>query len=139
MRGGSSPSHTPPGSFRHSVQDFGFQCPPPPPATTSLGPALSTVGKALEKIVHKHVFNFFHENQVITSLQSGFVPGDSTINQSTDLYNTFFCHALDEGKEVRAVFCDISKACDRVWHKGLLYNSLQLKSHDLFYNGLLII
>ena len=29
---------------------------------------------------------------------------------------------LDEGKEVRAVFCDISKAFDRVWHKGLLYN-----------------
>ena len=30
--------------------------------------------------------------------------------------------ALDEGKEVRAIFCDISKAFDRVWHKGLLYN-----------------
>ena len=81
---------------------------------------LSTVGKALEKIVHKHMFNFFHENQVLTALQSGFVPGDSTVNQLTDLYNTF-CHALDEGKEVRAVFCDISKAFDRVWHKGLLY------------------
>jgi hypothetical protein len=27
---------------------------------------------------------------------------------------------LDEGKEVRVVFCDISKAFDRVWHKGLL-------------------
>ena len=78
---------------------------------------LSRVGKALEKIVHEHVINFFHENQIITSLQSGFVPGDSTVNQSTD----FFCHALDEGKEVRAVFCDISKAFDRVWHKGLLY------------------
>ncbi len=28
---------------------------------------------------------------------------------------------MDEGKEVRAVFCDISKAFDRVWHRGLLY------------------
>jgi hypothetical protein len=27
---------------------------------------------------------------------------------------------LDEGKEVRVVFCDISKAFDRLWHKGLL-------------------
>ena len=82
---------------------------------------LSTVGKALEKIVHKHVFNFLYENQVITSLQSGFVPGDSTESQSTDLYNTF-CHALDKGKEETAVFCDISKVFfDRVWHKGLLY------------------
>ena len=81
---------------------------------------LSTVGKVLEKIVHKRIFNFFQENHVITTLQSGFVPGDSTVNQLTDLYNTF-CQALDEGKEVRAIFCDISKAFDRVWHKGLLY------------------
>ena len=35
------------------------------------------------------------------------------------MYNTF-CRALDEGKEVRAVFFDISKAFDRVWHAGLL-------------------
>ena len=37
-----------------------------------------------------------------------------------DIYNTF-CRALDDGQEVRAIFCDISKAFDRVWHKGLLF------------------
>ena len=67
---------------------------------------LSTVRKAIKKIVHKHIVNFFQENHVITTLKSGFVPGDSTVNQLTDLYNTF-CQALDEGKEIRAVFCDI--------------------------------
>ena len=41
------------------------------------------------------------------------------MNQLTYLYNVF-CQALDEGKEVRAVFCDISKAFDRVWHSDLL-------------------
>ena len=41
-----------------------------------------------------------------------------------DIYNTF-CKALDEGKEVRAVFLDISKAFDRVWHKGLLFKLKQ--------------
>ena len=46
------------------------------------------------------------------------------MNQLTYLYNTF-CQALDSGKEVRAVFCDISKAFDRVWHEGLL---LKLKA-----------
>ena len=51
---------------------------------------------------------------------SGFIPGDSTVKQLVDIYNTF-CKALGEGKEVHAVFCDISKAFDRVWHKGLLY------------------
>ena len=70
--------------------------------------------------MHKYLFNFFRENNTITTLQSGFIPGDSTINQLVDIYNTF-CKALDEGKEVRAIFCDISKAFDRVWHKGLLF------------------
>ena len=69
--------------------------------------------------MHRYLFNFFRENNTITTLQSGFIPGDSTVNQLVDIYNTF-CKALDEGKEVRAIFCDISKAFDRVWHKGLL-------------------
>ena len=58
---------------------------------------LNTIGKVFEKIVHKHVFNFFRDNNILTSLQSGFVPGDSTVNQLVDLYNTF-CKALDDGK-----------------------------------------
>ena len=74
---------------------------------------LNTTGKVLEKIIHKHVYNFFHEHHVITTLQSRFVPGDSTVNQLADVYNTF-CKALDDGREVRAIFCDTSKAFDRV-------------------------
>ena len=85
---------------------------------------LSTIGKVLEKIVHKNLFNFTRDHEILTSLQSGFIPGDSTVNQLVDIYNTF-CRALDDGKEVRAVFCDVSKAFDRVWHQGLLYK-LQL-------------
>ena len=81
---------------------------------------LNTIGKVLEKIIHKHVYNFFHEHHVVTTLQSGFVPGDSTVNQLADVYNTF-CKALDGGKEVRTIFCDISHAFDRMWHKGLVY------------------
>ena len=74
--------------------------------------------------MHKYLFNFFRDNNVITAFQLGFVPGDSTVNQLIDIYNTF-CKALDEGKEVCAIICDISKAFDRVWHKGLV---LKLKS-----------
>ena len=57
---------------------------------------------------------------MLTTRQSGFIPGDSTVNQLVDIYNTF-CHSLEQGKEVRAVFCDISKAFDRVWYRGILY------------------
>ena len=99
---------------------------------------LSTVGKVLEKIVHKHLFNFLNAHHVITTLQSGFIPGDSTVNQLVHIYNTF-CKALDEGKEIRVIFCDISKAFDRVWHKGYFTNSKQQVYLGLFYLGLLSI
>ncbi len=74
----------------------------------------------MERCVHKHVFNYFTRHIILTSLQSGFIPGDSTTYQLLHTYHTF-CNAIDNGKEVRAVFCDISKAFDRVWHKGLLH------------------
>ncbi len=54
------------------------------------------------------------------SLNRAFFPGDSTTNQLTYLY-TVFAEAIYSGKEIRAVFCDISKAFDRVWHKGLIH------------------
>ena len=85
---------------------------------------LCTPEKCFERVVFKHLYNHFHENQILTSLQSGFIPGDSTVNQLTFLYNTF-SQSLDSGKEVRVVFCDVSKAFHRVWHEGLL---LQLEA-----------
>ena len=42
------------------------------------------------------------------------------MHQLVYLYNTF-CKALNDKKDVRIVFCDQSKAFDRVWHQGLLY------------------
>ena len=80
---------------------------------------LSYLEKVPERIIFKHLYNHLHDNGVLTPLQSGFIAGDSTTNQLTFLYNTF-CQALDSGKEKRVVFCDVSKAFDRVWHKGLL-------------------
>ena len=92
-----------------------------PSELSNYGPIslLNTIGKVFEKLVHKHVYNFFSFNRVLYSLPSCFVPGDSTVNQLMSTYDVF-CKALDYGKEFRSVFCDISKACDRVWHKGLL-------------------
>ena len=80
---------------------------------------LSNIDKVFERAVFKHLYNHLLENSILTPYQSGFTPGDSTINQMTFLYDSF-CEALDDGKEIRVVFCDISKAFDRVWHRGLL-------------------
>ena len=40
---------------------------------------LCAIGKAMEKLVHKYVFNFFMEHHGIITLQSGFTAGDSTV------------------------------------------------------------
>lgn len=81
---------------------------------------LSVVGKLLEKAIFKYVFNHLRDHDLFTPFQSGFMPNDSTVNQLVHLYHVF-CEALDQKKKVRIVFCDISKAFDRVWHEGLLY------------------
>ena len=73
----------------------------------------------MERCIHKHLYNYVLSNHILTPLQSGFVSGDSTTFQLLHTYN-MFCEAVDNGKEVRAVFCGISKAFDTVWHKGLL-------------------
>jgi len=81
---------------------------------------LSCVGKLQEKVIFKHLYNYLHSNSLISPMQSGFRPGDSTVNQLIHIYHTI-SGALDKNKDVRLVFCDISKAFDRVWHKGLLF------------------
>ena len=82
---------------------------------------LSNLDKTMERIVFKHLYNHFLVNETLTPLQSGFIPGNSTVNQLTFLYDTTFCKALDSGLEVRVIFCDISKAFDRVWRTGFIH------------------
>jgi len=81
---------------------------------------ISVVAKVFERIVFKHVFNFFHDNFVLSVHQSGFQPGRSTVTQLIEVYHTF-CQAVDANKEIRVVFLDITKAFDKIWHKGLIY------------------
>ena len=80
---------------------------------------LNSEDKVFDKLIFKHLYNHLRDNDLLSSLQSGFIPGDSTVNQLIYLYNVIYL-ALDSGKEVRAVFFDISKAFDRVWHARLL-------------------
>ena len=81
---------------------------------------LSVISKVMERCVYKHIHNHLLDNDILTSKQSGFTKGDSAVNQLVNITNEFG-KALDSGKEIRVIFCDISKAFDRVWHKGLLF------------------
>ena len=80
---------------------------------------LSCVGKVFERCIHKHVYYFLSTNHIITESQSGFLPGDSTVNQLLCIYNNL-CFNWDQGITSQSVYFDISKAFDRVWHRGLI-------------------
>ena len=64
---------------------------------------LNTMEKIFKKIIYKHVFNYLRELRFFTPVQSGFLPGDSTINQLSFLYSKI-CKALDEGIAIRFIY-----------------------------------
>ena len=85
---------------------------------------LLVCGKVFERLLYNNMFSFFPEIDLILSKQSGFRPGDSCTNQLLSIAHEVLS-AFDDGREVRGVFLDISKAFDRVWHEGLLFKLQQ--------------
>ena len=79
-----------------------------------------------EKLIFNSLYFYLNSNNLITHNQSGFRPGDSCSNQLLFLVNEIH-RAFEDPKslEVRAVFLDISKAFDKVWHEGLLFKLKQ--------------
>ncbi len=81
--------------------------------------------KCFEKLLFKQIYNFLKANGLLKTNLSGFTPCDSTINQLINICNKIHCQ-LDNDDEILAVFLDLSKAFDKVWHKGLLYKLKQI-------------
>ena len=69
--------------------------------------------------------NYLTRHNIITNSQSGFTQGDSTTYQLLGIYDDF-CSALDRNVTTQAIFFDISKAFDKVWHRGLLHKLFNL-------------
>jgi len=94
---------------------------------------LPICGKILEKIVFDQVYAFLDVNNLLSKKQSGFRPGDSTIYQLLSVTSTIY-DAFENYDETRAVFLDISKAFDKVWHEGIIF---KLKCNGISGNLLL--
>ena len=80
---------------------------------------LSCLGKQQDRIVFKNLYNFLIDNSLLYKYQSGFLPHHSTVFQLIDIYHNI-CQAFDNNLFSCIVFCDVSKAFDRVWHRGLI-------------------
>ena len=83
---------------------------------------LPIFGKILEKLIFDSLYSHLVSSKLLNPNQSGFRPGDSTINQLISITHTIFtAFDCNPPLDVRSVYLDISKAFDRVWHDGLIY------------------
>ena len=94
---------------------------------------LSGIGETLEKCVHRHVSNYLNANQIITPSQSGFIPKDSTVCHLLSIYDDF-CKSFDSEITIQAIVFDISKAFNKIWHRGLLRKLQAIGIRGNYYN-----
>ena len=82
---------------------------------------LPLCGKLFEKLMVNSIFNFINNRKIFSVYQSGFHPDNSCVHQLIgivhDINNSYDASPT---LEVRAVFLDIFKTFDRVWHESLL-------------------
>ena len=72
--------------------------------------------------------------KIISSSQSGFCPGDSSVHQllsiTYDIHKSFDANPL---LEVWGIFLDMSKVFSRVWHEGFLFKLKRLRLSGQYY------
>ena len=83
---------------------------------------LPVCSKIFEKVIFDNLYSYIFQNNFISDMQSGYKKGDSCIKQLLSITHEIH-KAFDSNppKEIRAVFLDISRAFDRVWHDGLIF------------------
>ena len=81
---------------------------------------LTNMSKVLEKVVYNHLYEYCTVNSLLSSKNSGFKKGDGAVNQLPSISNNIY-QSFELGCDVAMVFLDISRAFDKVWHKGLIY------------------
>ena len=70
------------------------------------------------------MYNFLIDINLLYKYQSSFPAHHSTVSQLIDIFHNI-CQAFDNNMFSCIVFCDVSKAFDRVWHNGLLFKLRQ--------------
>jgi hypothetical protein len=82
--------------------------------------------------VYNQLIQHLENNNLLFKYQAGFLANHSTETQHIELYH-HICSEIDKKHGMQFVFCDYSKAFDRVWHRGPLH---KLKPHGV--NGNLL-
>ena len=81
---------------------------------------INTISKTLEKIIKTRIYSWAEENQKLNEEQAGFRKNKNTMDKIFQL-TQIIIQAKNRRHYAAAVFLDIEKAFDKIWHKGLIY------------------
>ena len=88
---------------------------------------LPIISKVFESLINNHIITHLEKSSLLSDVQYGFRSSRSTADILTVITDRIV-RSLDSSFETRTIALDISKAFDKVWHKGLL---LKLKSYGI--------
>jgi hypothetical protein len=92
---------------------------------------LNIAGKVFEKILSTRLKNFLEINNLLPPEQFGFRSERSTINPILEFHTDTTRHA-NLKEHTLAVFLDIERAFDRVWHDGLVQKLIKIPINPNF-------
>ena len=78
------------------------------------------ISKIIEKLVHKRLYSFCENNDILNDNQYGFRPKHSTID-AVSKFTDDIVSSLEKNMTTYAVFLDLSKAFDTIDHDILLH------------------
>ena len=87
---------------------------------------LSTLSKLFERVVMWRILIWLNNSNILSKYQAGFRKGKSTHDHIIRIIQNVQA-AFNRGQLVGAIFIDIEKAFDKVWHTGLLFKLNLLK------------
>lgn len=97
---------------------------------------LPIIDQIFERILHKQIFSYFMENNLLNEFQYGFRKGCGTEEAIVNVQN-YICKGLDEGHSaVAGIFYDLTKAFDLIDHEILLQ---KLKYYGIHGNEILLL
>lgn len=92
---------------------------------------LDSLSKVMTRLVSSRLRTYLTNNNILSPRQSGFRARHSTVDILIRLVSSI-CQSLSEDSFAIALFLDIQKAYDTVWHDGLLY---KLTNNLLYWVG----
>ncbi|KAJ2939970.1 hypothetical protein O0L34_g6675 [Tuta absoluta] len=75
--------------------------------------------KAFERLISDRLMSYFNTNRLLNKQQFAYQPGRSTVDAARDVIARVMTH-LEGGRQVAAIFCDLSRAFELVSHPLLL-------------------